>query len=126
MGAKGKIVALVIALMIAMAPVSSVTCAHRTCHAHDDSSVMPCHGKHAHSMDEALEAANNHSCCRILPALPASSRDQMTVPSTEHGALTPASGLSQGATIVERPFEMFFPSGPPRCPTRSLSCVFLI
>jgi len=126
MGAKGKIIALVIALMIAMTPVSSVICAHGTCHAHGDSSVMPCHGKHAHSMAEALEAANDQSCCRILPALPASSRDQMTVPSTEHGALTPASELSQGATIVERPFEMFFPSGPPRCPSRSLSCVFLI
>jgi hypothetical protein len=126
MGANRKIVALVIALMVAMAPVSGVTCAHGTCHAHDDSSVMPCHGKHAHSMDEVLEAANDHSCCRILPVLPALSREQMTAPSTERRDLTPASELSQGATIVERPFEMFFPDSPPRCPTQSLSCVLLI
>lgn len=126
MGAKSKIVALVIALLMAFAPASRLTCAHGTCHTHHDSSAMPCHAGHAHNVDELLEAPIDHSCCRILPAVPISARDQMTVPSTEQQGRPAVSEVSGHATLLEHPLEKFIPGSPPRCLTESLSCVLLI
>ena len=125
MSVKGKIVALIVAITTVLLPFSQMACTGGACHLHR-SSPMPCRVMHAHQSTDALEAAPDHSCCRLLPLVPTPARNRMIVKTTHQAAAVFLSNyrVVQAAPEIrdERPLD----NGPPGLERQSVLCVLQI
>src|SRR5215470_6640519 len=70
MDVRRKIVGLVVAVLTVLVPFSHMACGRDACHPRNDSSSMPCHAMHSSESNVVLASKIDHSCCRLLPALP--------------------------------------------------------
>jgi len=123
---KTKVVALVCALLMALVPLSQMACAGGTCHSIEKSSPMPCHAMNSPKSDKAVESTVDHSCCRLLPVLPVSARDQMRPQRLEQGVFSWAWKIRLDHTISEYPRNVFVAQSPPWPPPQCLTSVLLI
>ncbi len=126
MKARMKIVALIVSMMTALTPLSHKACAASTCHARDDSSSMPCHAVNHPKSDLALETDVDHSCCRILPALPAPVREHMTAPPFHQKAVLVLRRSPDIHTVSDHALVESCIDSPPLLQRWSLSSVLLI
>lgn len=126
MGVKGKIVALVVATLTALTPVPRIVCGLGVCHTQDHSPSMPCHAKHTHDADGAVEAATDHSCCHVLPAVPTPLSARATVSTALPQTYLPVPETFKGRETLAQSLESLPTDSPLRCPQQSHSCVLLI
>jgi hypothetical protein len=125
MGVKGKIVALIVAIATMLLPFSQMACTRGTCRLHDSSS-MPCHAMHAHQSTDGLEAASDHSCCRLLPLVPTPPRDRMIVKTIQQAAPVFLWNYGGVQAMPEIRDEGPLGDGPPEIERQSLLCVLQI
>jgi len=126
MALKGKIVAFAIAMVTALTPISRMDCGHRVCPVQQDSASMPRHAMHAHIPAWAVEAATDHSCCHVFPAVPTPVRAQATAPTAQPRTYLSVSETFKSRETFAQSFEDLSQDSPPRCPQQSHSCVLLI
>jgi len=121
-----KIVAPIIAIAMTLIPLSHDACGRGTCHLRNDSFSMPCHATNNPESGEALEAAMDHSCCRLLPVSPVSAPAQITVQKFEEKRFSLISKSLSAPTISEHPLDSSCAYSPPGSQRQFLSCVLLI
>jgi hypothetical protein len=126
MGVRNKIVALMIAILTALIPLSHMACPRGTCHPRSDSSSMACHAMHNPESHVVLESKVDHLCCRLAPALPASARYSLQVQKFELQLSSPVSKDPADALIPEGALGVLATSSPPRWPPQPHSCVLQI
>ena len=120
-----KIVVPIIAIAMTLIPLSHDACGRGSCHLRNDSFSMPCHAMNNRESGQALEAALDHSCCRLLPVLPVRASGQ-TVQRFEQKAISLTSKSLSAPTISEHPLDSFCAYRPPGAQRQSYSCVLLI
>lgn len=127
---KVKTVSLLVAIGMALMSFSYMTCDTGACHSKTVSLSMPCHhSRHAVESpvsNEGLRSAFDHSCCRVLPALPTRARQMAPAYGSEPGAWSIASEMPGNFTKPEHVLKITLGDSPPKTLPPSLSCVLLL
>lgn len=128
MRVKVKIVSLLAVLGMALTPFPHLTCTTGACHhAKAVSASMPCHhAMETSNQDEALQSASDHSCCRLLPALPTASRQLLPDQKFEQDARFIVSEAPGNRATPGHPVKVSQGDSPPRTLLQSLSCALLL
>lgn len=126
MGVKTKIIAIVIAIMATLVPLSQMVCARGACRTKVDSSSMPCHALKIPKSDETVGSTVDRSCCRLWPLLPRPARDRMIVQRSEQELFSSFSKCPNLERVSELSLHVSPATGPPGSQQQSLSRVLLI